>query len=50
MGAISSGAEKIFYTRYNYNDFRTDMSQKNVESEESIRASEKQYQSITSQF
>jgi len=50
MGAISAGAEKIFYTRYNFNDFRTDMSQKNVESEESIRASEKQYQSITSQF
>jgi hypothetical protein len=50
MGAISAGAEKIFYTRYNFNDFRTDMSQKNVESEESISASEKQYQSITSQF
>jgi len=50
MGAISAGAEKIFYTRYNFNDFRTDMSQKNVESEESIMASEKQYQSITSQF
>lgn len=50
MGAISAGAEKIFYTRYNFNDFRTDMSQKNVDSEESIRASEKQYQSITSQF
>jgi hypothetical protein len=50
MGAISAGAEKIFYTRYNFNDFRTDMSQKNVGSEESIRASEKQYQSITSQF
>lgn len=50
QGAISAGAEKIFYTRYNFNDFRTDMSQMNVETEESIKASEKQYLSITSQF
>jgi hypothetical protein len=50
QGAISTGAEKIFYTRYNFDDFRTDMSQKNVESEESIKNSEKQYLNITSQY
>lgn len=27
-GAISAGAQKIFYTRYDFDDFRTDMSQK----------------------
>lgn len=50
QGAISAGAEKIFYTRYNFDDFRTDMSQKNIESEESIKNSEKKYLTITSHF
>jgi len=27
-GAIDAGAQKIFYTRYSFDDFRTDMSQK----------------------
>lgn len=49
-GAISSGAEKIFFTRFNFDDFRKDMSQINIESEESIKASEKQYQSIISKY
>ena len=50
LGAMAAGAEKIFFTRYNFADFRTDMSQKTVDSEESIRTSVQQYQSITSQF
>lgn len=49
-GAISAGAERIFYTRFNFADFRTDMSKINVESEQSIKDSEKKYQLITSQF
>jgi len=49
-GAMLAGAERIFYTRYNFADFRTDMSQKTVDSEESIRFSVQQYQNITSQF
>jgi hypothetical protein len=28
-GAIAAGAERIFYTRYNFDDFRTDMSKIN---------------------
>jgi hypothetical protein len=27
-GALAAGAEKIFFTRYSFDDFRTDMSQK----------------------
>lgn len=50
QGAISAGAEKIFYTRYNFDDFRKDMSQKNVESESSIKDSQEKYQDIMSQF
>ena len=49
-GAIAAGAEKIFFTRFNFNDFRTDMSQMNVETEESIIDSQKKYQNIISQF
>lgn len=49
-GAITAGAEKIFYTRYSFDDFRTDMSQKNIESKDSAKKSEQQYLSITSQF
>lgn len=31
QGAISAGAKKIFYTRYNFNDFRKNMSEKSPE-------------------
>jgi len=48
-GAISAGAEKIFYTRYSFDDFRTDMSQK-IKSKDSAKKSEQQYLNITSQF
>lgn len=46
QGAISAGAKKIFYTRYNFEDFRTDMSEKNQESEASIQESQRLYKEI----
>ena len=49
-GAIAAGAEKIFYTRFNFDDFRTDMSKINTVSEKSIKDSEAKYRQITSSF
>jgi hypothetical protein len=49
-GAIAAGAERIFYTRYNFDDFRKDMSQKNVESKDSAKKSEQWYLEITSLY
>jgi len=49
-GAIAAGAERIFFTRFNFDDFRTDMSVKNEVSEQSIKDSEQKYQAITSGY
>jgi len=42
-GAITVGAERIFYTRYTFDDFRTDMSQK---TEASVYPNAKKYKEI----
>jgi len=41
--ALSLGAEKIFFTRYNFDDFRQDMSENNMPSEASMQDSENKY-------
>ncbi len=48
-GAMSLGAERIFFTRFNFDDFRQDMSVKTEPSEQSIKDSQQKYLSITSQ-
>lgn len=48
QGALAAGALRIFYTRYNFEDFRKDMSEKNAESEESITKSQELYKSMFS--
>lgn len=47
--ALAAGAEKIFFTRYNFDDFRTDMSEKKKESESSMKDSKNKYKTITAQ-
>jgi len=49
-GAIAAGAEKIFFTRFNFDDFRTDMSVKNEVSEQSVKDSEQKYRAITEEY
>lgn len=48
--ALLAGAEKIFYTRYNFDDFRTDMSVKNETSEDSMTDSLNKYRLIFEEF
>lgn len=45
-GAIATGAQRIFYTRYNFQDFRKDMAEKPEESPEALQASQQIYRSI----
>lgn len=49
-GAINTGAEKIFYTRYTFDDFRKDMSEKTIESKDSSVNAIKWYKEITSSY
>lgn len=46
-GAINAGAQKIFYTRYDFDDFRTDMSQK---TKAGNYPSQEKYQEIFNNF
>lgn len=46
-GAISAGAKRIFFTRYTFADFRTDMSEKTEPNEEDEEYSIQKYQTIT---
>jgi hypothetical protein len=48
--AISAGAEKIFFTRFNFHDFRTDMSEKPKLSNDSFEDSEKKFKSIIEKY
>ncbi|MCL5406978.1 MAG: glycoside hydrolase family 44 protein [Patescibacteria group bacterium] len=48
QGAITAGAKRIFYTRNNFQDFRTNMSEKNQPSEESLKESQRLYKEIFS--
>jgi hypothetical protein len=45
-GALSDGAQRIFYTRYNFDDTRKNMSEVNTPSQSSIEDSILKYQSI----
>ena len=49
IGAIAAGAERIFFTRDDFGDTRTDMSQENETSGDSKKDSENKYKIITSQ-
>jgi hypothetical protein len=48
--AIHAGAEKIFFTRYSFDDYRTDMSQNDTSNELSENDNINKYLIITSQY
>lgn len=48
--AIKAGASRIFFTRYEFSDFRKDMSEKISPSKDEEKASEQKYQQIISQY
>lgn len=46
--ALAAGAEKIFFTRFDFGDTRTDMSQQYIATEEDMERSRQAYKEITS--
>lgn len=48
--AILAGAEKIFFTRYNFADDRTDMSQKSEDKEQDLQKSQEAFRNIISAY